>query len=267
MNLHVPAGTWDIALVLVVSAQCTIIAYLHQPRWKALVLSLPFPFTLASLALGEPVNSTHIAGLIVFLAFTYAVKLLHYNARVPIVPAIAASAVGYCIVGSAAAALLPRTDTAFWTVAAAALSIAALLFIRVGHRDEPGHKSPLPLWMKLPIIIGVITSLILLKQVLHGFMAVFPMVGLITAYEARHSLRTICRQVPAMLLALVPMIATVRLTQHALGLGPALGVGWAAFAAILAIVLSWRHIADTKCTNSPSQQPQAEITRKEPDAN
>jgi len=67
-------GPWDIALVAVVSGQCTLIAYLHAPRATAFMLTLPIPFTLATLALGEPVDVTHAAGLVLFLGYANAVR-------------------------------------------------------------------------------------------------------------------------------------------------------------------------------------------------
>jgi hypothetical protein len=46
----------------------TAVAYLHHPKWKALVLSLPIPFTLANLSLAQDVNATHVVGLLPIVA-------------------------------------------------------------------------------------------------------------------------------------------------------------------------------------------------------
>jgi hypothetical protein len=53
--------------------------------------------------------------------FTHAVRLLHYDLRVPIVPAIAAAALGYCGLGAVSAPLLPESDWFFWASAASCL--------------------------------------------------------------------------------------------------------------------------------------------------
>ena len=237
---RVNIALWDIVLILVVSLQCTAIAYLHAPRWKALVLTLPIPFTMASLALGEPVNVTHVAGLLLFMAYANAVRWLHYGARVPIVAAIAASALGYAAVGTGLARVLPRTEAAFWAVAGLMVGLNLVLSRTMRHRVEPGHRSPLPLAVKLPIIVAVIVGIVLAKKGLHGFMAGFPMVGVVTAYEARHSLWTICRQVVLFQLSFAAMVATIRLTQGALGLGGGLAVGWLAFLAVYLPLTWWR---------------------------
>ena len=232
-------GAWDVALLVIVTAQAGAIAYLHQPRWKVLAMSLPLPFTLASLALGKPVDATHAAGIALLLAYAHGVRLLHRRARVPIVAAIVASALGYALVASAGARVLPTGPVAFWVMAGVAMAIALTLHLTTSHHPEPGHRSPLPAWIKLPIIAGVICMLIASKQILSGFMAVFPMLSIVTAYEARHSLWAVCRQLQILAIAIVPMMATVRLTQDALGLGPALLVGWAALLVVL-LPMTWK---------------------------
>ena len=85
-------GVWDLVLVVVVSIQATILAYLHHPLWKGFMLLLPMPFTVAFLALGRPVDATNILGLVTLLIYTHGVRLLHDQMGVPIVPAIVLAA-------------------------------------------------------------------------------------------------------------------------------------------------------------------------------
>jgi hypothetical protein len=73
-------GFWDIALLALVSSQATLLAYLSHPKWKAIILTLPIPFTLAALAVGLPVSTTHVVALNLLLAFTHGVRWLHYGA-------------------------------------------------------------------------------------------------------------------------------------------------------------------------------------------
>ena len=204
-----------------------------------MVLCVPLPFTLATLALGDHVGATHVAGVLLMALYTHAVRLLHYKARVPIVAAIVVAALSYCGAGALLAEKMPRTDAAFWIAAAAALAAGVVLFTVTPRSEEPGHRSPLPLWIKLPIIAAVVFTLIVIKQTLSGFMAMFPMVGVLTAYEARHSLRTVCRQIHALMLAFVPMVITIRLAQDHVGLGLALLLGWCALALVLG-PMTWR---------------------------
>ena len=100
-------GPWDLLLIAAVSVQATVLAYLYHPRWKALVLTLPIPFTMASLALGRPIDATNILGLGLLLLFTHGVRVLHQRLRLPIVAAIVLSALAYCVAGWALAGVPP----------------------------------------------------------------------------------------------------------------------------------------------------------------
>ena len=225
-------GFWDVALVAAVSLQATSMAYLHHPKWKAVALTLPIPFTVATLALGERVDATNAVGLIFFLLFAHGVRVLHYSARLPIVAAIVISAVGYCVAGTGLAQVLPKGALAFWSGIAAALCVALVFFFATRRRSEPGHRSALPVWIKLPAVAAVIVFLVLTKQFLRGFMTMFPMMGVIVAYEARHSLWTICGQIPVMVAAFVPMMILLRVTHGLLSMGVGLALGWVAFLAV-----------------------------------
>ena len=219
--------------MIVVPVHATVIAYTYRPRWKAFLLTLPIPFTVASLALGRQVDATNMIGLVCLLAFTHAVRLLHYRLHVPIVAAIAISAAGYCGLASVIAPIVPETWTAFWISSTIVLVLGALLCRYTPHRVEPGHRSPLPIWIKFPIIAAVVAGLIAAKSGLRGFMPLFPMVGVITAYEARHCLWTISRQIPVILVTFVPAMTAIRIAQEFVELPAALGVGWVVFLATL----------------------------------
>jgi len=224
---------WDWALIAVVSVHAAVIAYAYQPKWKALLLSLPVPFTLAALAVGRPVDATNALGLILLLGFVHAVRLLHYNLHLPIVPAIAVSAACYCAAGSAASPLVPATETAFWLAAAAAVAVAAVIYRLTPRKVEPGHRTPLPVWIKLPAVALVIVLIVVIKSYLRGFMTTFPMLAVITAYEARHSLWTICRQISVVAIVLMLLMLACRLGQNHIGLAPSLAVGWGLFLAVM----------------------------------
>ncbi len=227
----------DLALLVIVSTQATLLAYIPHPKWKALVMVLPIPFTLASLAVGAPVNTTHVAALNLLLAYTHAVRLLHARAGVPIIPAIVLSAAGYCGAGALLRKVLPLTPAAFWIACGLSLIVAAAAQALFPRPEEPNHRSHLPPWLKFPIIAGVILILIVMKRFLQGFMTMFPMVGVVASYESRTSLGSVCRAMPDFMLAMIPMMAVVRVVQPRMGLGPALGVGWLAFIPMLALLI------------------------------
>jgi hypothetical protein len=229
----VALSAWDIALIAAVSLQATVLAYLPHPRWKAFMLSLPIPFTLSSLSLGVRVDITNEAGLLLLMGYTCAVYWLHRGLRVPIAAAIILSAAGYCAVSSAAAPLLPRTDAAFWALGAFVFVSGLALYRLMPPRDEPGHRSPLPVYIKLPIIALVILGLVVLKQRLQGFMTLFPMVGVVASYEGRHCLWTLCRQIPVIMVTILMMMVVMRLVYPVAGIGWALAGAWVALLATL----------------------------------
>jgi hypothetical protein len=224
---------WDLALILAVSVQATALAYVPDPRVKAFLLTLPIPFTFASLALGLPVSTSNVLGLPLLLAYAYGVYLLRLRLRLPIVLAIAICAVGYCLVGAAAAPWLPTSDLAFWSLAVSVFALGAVLYRLMPYRPEPPHSSPLPIYLKFPLIALVILSLVLLKKYLLGFMTLFPMVGVVASYEGRYCLWTLTRQMPVVMMSLLPLMATARLLHPLVGLGWSLAAGWVVFLAVL----------------------------------
>ncbi len=226
-------GFWDVVLVLAVTVQAVMLAYTFDPRWKAFILMLPIPFTFATLAVARPVDATHVLGLVLLLLFTHAVRVLHYDLRMPIILSIVLAAGGYCAVGWAVAGVLPTTEWTFWLSAAATVVVALAAMRLVPHREESGHKSLTPLWIKLPTIIAVVLLLVAIKHGLRGFMTLFPMVGVIGAYEARKCLWTVNRAIPAAMLTILPMMAASHVTQGLVGLGLSLVIGWGVFLCVL----------------------------------
>jgi hypothetical protein len=73
-----------------------------------------------------------------------------------------------------------------------------------------------------------------IKQHLGGFMSMFPMVGVVAAYEARNSLWTIVRRIPWLMVIMTPAMCLIRLTQDRLGLPAALALAW-----LVVLTLLW----------------------------
>ena len=248
-------GMWDIILVVVVTVKGTLAAYIPHPRWKAFILLSPIPFTFAVLALGQPLDATNLSGLLVLLVYTFAVKFLHRQFKMPIVWAIILSALGYCVVGGFLATIIPKTDTAFLIAAVAVCTVAAILHSAMPHPLEPKQQSPLPIWKKTITIALVISFIVIIKSHLQGFMTAFPMVGVIVAYEARLSLYTVCRHIPVAMLSFVPMITTCHLLQGHIGLVPALLVSWVVYLIVLPlfVIPLWKKYDTEKQSTTPER--------------
>jgi hypothetical protein len=129
--------------------------------------------------------------------------------------------------GSASAKVIPANDDiSFWIAAAVTIGIAIILLKVFPYRTGVSHRTPLPLWIKIPCIMGVVGMLIMVKGMLKGFTTGFPMAGLILSYEARKSLGTTCQGVPEIMINVMILIILCRLLQGNLGLVPALAIGW-----------------------------------------
>lgn len=224
---------WDIALIVVVSVMGTAIAYLRDPEHKAFILMLPVPFTLATLAVGRPLDATNVLAMGLLLAFTLGVWLLHARWQWPSLAAIAVCALGYCGLGMSLTRMRLGSDDAFWAATGAMLLLSVTLIRGLPAYTEPPYRSPLPVWIKLPAIALVISGLVLIKAHLAGFMTMFPMVGVVAAYEARHSLWTNVRRIPWVIATMLPMMVVIRVLQDWVGLPGALAVAWPVFLAVL----------------------------------
>lgn len=229
---------WDVALILVATAQGLLVAYSHSPRLKAFFWGMPFPFTVAVLAGGQPVNATHVWGMVLLFLFFKFIYWLYRKLKLPISVAIFISFLAYCGVGSLIAPLIPKTSSFFWISELVVALLMAALFIFLPHQEEPGFKSDLPVVLKALIIAGVIFILLLLKKNLQGFMTVAPMLGVVAAYEVRHSLWTFNRKVPLFALNLLPLLAVSRWLSPHVGLAWSLVGGWIAFLLVM-IPIRW----------------------------
>ncbi len=229
MSFHL----WDFILIGVVSIQAGILSYISDPKKKSLVLVFPFPFTIATISLGTQVNATHVLGLIDLAIFTYGVRFLHSKVKLNIILSIIFCAVVYCIIGLYLARILPDTEILFWVSAIFVLFVAITLVLLTRCPYEAPYRTDLPVYIKLPIIIGVVSILVVLKKYLQGFMTVFPMVGVIAAYEGRFMLASICRQIPTLMISLVSLMMTVRALSNTISFYWSLVFGWAVFLFVL----------------------------------
>ncbi|MFC1771686.1 hypothetical protein ACFLZV_07355 [Candidatus Margulisiibacteriota bacterium] len=220
---------WDYIMVLGVTALGTILAYAHDPKLKAVLISIPVPFTLAALAVGAPMDLTNILGLVLLLAYAHLVRWFYQDMKLPILPAIFLSASAYTVSAAILAPILPSAGIYFWVGSLIVLLIGIILYSLPVKISEPGYRSPLPIPIKIIAVLLVVIAVVLLKHWLAGFITLFPMMGVLGSYEARKSMRTICRQMPIIIITFIPMIIVSRLTYGFAGLGASLFLGWLVF--------------------------------------
>lgn len=232
-------GVWDVLLIVVVAVQVLVLAYVFAPRRKAIIVALPIPFPFAVMAVGLPVDASNVLGVMLLYVFAQSVRMLHYTVRLPIVAAIVAATIVYSASSTLLLRVVPATPISFWGTSTVAFVFAlGTVYFRT-PRDEPGHVSPLPLYVKTPLIIAIVASLVLSKEYLQGFMTTFPMVALLGSYEARKSLCTFADQIPYLILIMLPLMVASHLTWSVVGLGWSLVLGWG-LAAIVVYLTSAR---------------------------
>jgi hypothetical protein len=248
MPIHLAPA--DLAVILVISLQATALAYVRSPKWKAIILSLPIPFTMMTLSSGRGVDVTTVLGVDLFFLFMQSVRWLHQDRRMPIVPAIVLGAVGYCLLGAGLAAIVPRTAAAYWLATVGTFLFGLTMFRVLPYRAEPGHRSSLPVWLKWPIITVIILFLVASRNVLQGFATVFPIMGTMTCYEARHSLWTAARQGAVITMILAVTLMGPYLAWPHVGMAPSLVLAWIIWASAFVPVTLRQWAAAARLTPS-----------------
>ena len=244
-HIHLDFGVWDFSLLVVVVSMSLLLAYLRTPRLKALVLMMPIPFTLATLMVGKGVTVSTVFGVFTLILFTTCVRLLHTKAGWPIVRTLAVCLFGYCVIGVLIAQFVPDSDWLFWSALIAMVITGFVCGAMMPHREEPHHRTPLPVWKKAPIIFCVVVLLVCAKKLLEGFTQTFPMVGLVGNYEARHSLWTVNRSLIRSMVPFSLMFIPIRVLMPKHGVGFGLSVGWAGYLLALGVLI-WQDRRDAR---------------------
>ena len=111
-----------------------------------------------------------------------------------------------------------------------------LAFNRPGHdgswlpaRQEPHHKSPLPVPLKTLLIFVIVLFVVLAKSHFRGFMISFPYVTVFAVYESSHSLYTLARRMPSFILPFLPVLLFCRYLPAHVGFTGALIASWICF--------------------------------------
>jgi hypothetical protein len=224
---------WDFILLFAVTTLVIITAYVENPQRKAFILMIPIPFSIAVLSLGQPIDATNVIALLLLNLYYHIVRVLHYRLGAAIVISIGAGAVIYCILGGLLAAVIPETPFIFWISCAAVFGVSLVLYRIIPVKQEPGNRTNLPLYTKIPLTAAMVIAVILLKRHLQGFMTFFPMVGVFATYETRKSLWTNCKKIPVLSMIMVPMLITIRIFQSLFSLQVAVLFGWITLLALL----------------------------------
>ena len=238
---------FDIIFALVIGIVIAIIASVKSTRTKALIYSLPIPMTLALIATGGHVNTSHIIGLFLVTLFLWFVTYLKSKGAhivvADIIAAIAYIGAGYL--------MITYTHIPFF-VAFAVYVILWLLFISFYRekkfkesRKKVAKVSPL---IKFPIVSIVAFVLLNLKSLLSGVIVTFPFSGVFAVIETQNMLRTLSATFARNSLGMLTFFTTIYLADD-LGLVAKLIIGWAVYLVALKLITTFVTFRTPRLTN------------------
>ena len=192
---------YDWLLVFMVTALGTVSAYLKDPQLKAVTATSPIPFGFAYIAVGLPIGAANAISGFMCMLYANIVRILHYKAKIPIVPAIILGLVFFVVAGMFLMPSVPEGEPFFIAVCIFDFAAGVFLFQTQKYKAGVRYKTPLPVYIKAPAIAFVVAGLMFIKKLMGGFCTSFPMMNSIVSYESRHSLGDQCRQLPLFLIA------------------------------------------------------------------
>lgn len=199
--LHLHFEFYDFLLIAVVTAFGTLSAYLRDPQLKAVTATVPIPFGFTYIAIGLPIGAPNAGGAFLCLLYVHIVRILTYRAHVPVVFSIAAGIITFIVLGALLLPVFPGSDAFFLGICAFDFALGVILFQTQTYRKGTRYRTPLPVYIKAPIVAAVVAGLMVLKKLLGGFATSFPMMNSVVSYESRLSLGDQCRQLPIFLIA------------------------------------------------------------------
>ncbi|MDA8126795.1 MAG: hypothetical protein M0009_16620 [Deltaproteobacteria bacterium] len=226
-------GWADLALALSVTFLSVGTAYLPSPRAKSICFSIPLPFSTAFLSIRQPVDATASIGFLTISAFVWIAWFLYTKKAWSILLAELVALTFYCSVSTVVPFFVPHSGTvetfAFWISWGIMLPLCLAMIVWLPPKQESHHKSPLPVPVKTLLIFLIVFAVVFAKSHIRGFMTAFPYVTCFAVYEGRHSLYTLARRMPTLLLSLMPVFLICRWLPEHIGYFGALAVSWAVY--------------------------------------
>ncbi len=224
----------------VLAAFVTTIAYIHDPKLKMLVFSMPIPFSCAYLVTGSPIDTTNMVGIVLVTLYHWVVYGMVMRLKLPLAVGIATGVLGY--IGFAwlckgSAQMIPLTVA---SVIVLLMWGASMVFYR-GVQEE-GHRSRSPWYVKMPLVFVIALCIYSITGLLAGAVTTFPYAGVFTSYEMRKSLRTLAGQYMVNNLSFILMFVAIAAAEHQHWSRPiSLLTGWVAMIVTIWIIygLGW----------------------------
>jgi hypothetical protein len=228
---------FNIVFALVIGVVIAVIASVKGSRTKALIYSLPIPMSLALIATGGNVDTSHIIGLLIVTLFLWLVTYLS-SRGVHIVIADIVSATAYIGVGYV---VITYTHIPFY-IAVATYALLWLLFISL-YREKKFKESKKKIAkispiIKFPIVSVVAFALLNLKTLLSGVVVTFPFSGVFAVIETQNILRTLSATFARNSLGMLIFFTTIHIADGC-NLVLKLAIGWAVYLVTLKLITTF----------------------------
>lgn len=217
-NLNFHFEVYDWLLIFMVTALGTASAYMKDPQLKAVAATIPIPCGFAYIAVGQPMGAANAISGFMCMLYVNIVRILHYKAKLPIIPSIIAGLAFFVALGTFLMPRVPEGEAFFLGVCAFDFAVGVIMFQKQKYKAGIRYKTPLPVYIKAPAIAGVVAGLMVIKRLMGGFCTSFPMMNSIVSYESRFSLGDQCRQLPLFLIAGPAMFVEMRYLETLLHL-------------------------------------------------
>lgn len=229
-------------LVAAVTFMSCGMAYIRDARLKALLYALPLPLTASTIVSGIPYEATHVTGQLIIWCMIWLCWYLHASRRIGIMAVIGVTLLIYMATVLALSSIIPRWGEEweawiFYGIVIFQFCLAALLLRILPEKNDPGHRSSLPVYLKCAIIFVIVCCVVAARDYLRGFMVSFPYITTFGLYESRHSLYTFAWRNSYFMLAIMPAMAVFRrLFPDVAGIGWALVGLWCVYLPLYFII-------------------------------
>lgn len=230
--------TATILSAISIGAIIGLMATIQDKHLRSTVYSLPIPITIALVATGGNVNSTHIIGLMLINLFLWFVYLLFSRNVasiyiVDIMSALLYVGLGYAVITLITVPFWLATITYILCWIIAMISLSKITVIDT-HQKTAQKVSPIK---KASVTTVLSFFLFSAKSALQGVVVTFPFSGVFAVVEGKSHLGTLAQTFTRNSVAILALFVTVYMLDGA-SLLLQLSLGWTVYLCMLMLVRS-----------------------------
>jgi len=216
-----------------------LMATIQDKHRRSTIYSLPIPISVALIATGGTVDSTHIIGLVLINSFLWFVYVVFPRLIPNIFLADILGALLYVGLGYFAITYIPLS---FWHAVLGytllwILAIILMSRLKISDKPQKATKSVSP-FKKASVTTLLSFVLFSAKSALQGAVVTFPFSGVFAVVEGRSHLGTLAQTFTRNSLAILALFITVYLLHNHAPFWLQLSTGWAVYLFVLGVLKS-----------------------------